>query len=83
MRHHDRILVDGDFSLLDTSAGVMAYKRILGDEQLLVVGNLTDQEQVLDLPDQIASVLVANAPVPKSLTKAVLSPYQAFVARIA
>ncbi|MST86975.1 glycoside hydrolase family 13 protein [Lactobacillus porci] len=83
LRHHDRILVDGDFSLLDTSAGVMAYKRILGDEQLLVVGNLTDQEQVLDLPDQIASVLVANAPVPKSLTKAVLSPYQAFVARIA
>ncbi|MEE9111746.1 MAG: alpha-glucosidase [Lactobacillus sp.] len=83
LRHQDRILVDGDFTLLDTSAGVMAYKRTLGGEQLLVVCNLTDQEQPLDLPDQIASVLVANAAAPRSLAKTVLSPYQAFVARIA
>jgi len=43
LRHSDPVIVDGDFERLPgTAPGVLAYRRVLGDQQLTVIANLSD-----------------------------------------
>ena len=42
LRHEEPVLTDGDFSLCHAPAGLVAFRRSLGDQQWLVVVNFTD-----------------------------------------
>ena len=84
LRHHNQIVVDGDFQLIEeTDAQILAYYRILGDQKWLVVANLTDKEKPFNCQEQYKKVLVANYTTPSNLQNIILKPYQAFVVTIA
>lgn len=84
LRHHNQIVVDGDFQLIEeTDAQILAYYRILGDQKWLVVANLTDKEKPFNCQEQYKKVLVENYTTPSNLQNIILKPYQAFVVTIA
>jgi hypothetical protein len=84
LRHHNQIVVDGDFQLIEeTDAQILAYYRILGDQKWLVVANLTDKEKPFNCHEQYQKVLVENYTTPSNLQNIILKPYQAFVVTIA
>ena len=57
LRHHNQIVVDGDFQLIEeTDAQILAYYRILGDQKWLVVANLTDKEKPFNCQEQYKKV---------------------------
>ncbi|ACU36929.1 glycoside hydrolase family 13 protein [Actinosynnema mirum] len=77
LRHTLPVVVEGTFRmLLPEHPDVYAYERVLGEERLLVVANLSGTEQPVDL-DLGGEVLLANVePVGQ-----VLAPWQAVVLR--
>jgi oligo-1,6-glucosidase len=69
LRHHDRIVTDGSFTLLlPEHPQVYAYLRELGDERLLVLGNFSGVDQVADIAEAAdwaaAELELANYPAP-------------------
>ena len=82
------IVVEGRYTpLLAEHPAVMAYARTLGGDRLLVVGNFTGEQVVVELPGAVQgrlSPLVANY---RSVTQIgpqlALQPYEAFAGLLA
>ncbi|MGC4388214.1 DUF3459 domain-containing protein, partial [Streptococcus suis] len=54
LRHESKLIAEGHYCPVDEgNAAVFAYQRILGDEELLVMANLTRHTALLKLPDSI------------------------------
>ena len=84
LRHQLPIVVNGKFELLlEDDERIFAYKRTLGDEQLLVLGNFSDDEVTapLDGADDWAAqdVLIGNYPASSAGPGIVLRPWEARV----
>ncbi len=81
-KKHDSI-VWGEYQLVtDTPEKVFAYYRLSGKEKWLVVGNLSDEEQLLNVPTEAYTLVLTNYPqetVPQG--EVYLRPYEAFVLR--
>lgn len=84
LRHQLPIVVNGKFELLlEDDKRIFAYKRTLGDEQLLVLGNFSDDEVTvpLDGADDWAAqdVLIGNYPASSAGPGIALRPLEARV----
>ncbi|WP_155287105.1 glycoside hydrolase family 13 protein [Lacticaseibacillus zhaodongensis] len=80
LRHSEPIITDGEYEpITSVPDAVMAYYRSYEDTRWLVVANLTNKEQIINLPVKFKQVLITNySRVPKTLVNAILAPYQAF-----
>jgi glycosidase len=75
LRHEMRIVVHGDFELLESDhPAVFAYRRMFDDESLLVVANLSGDDVRFDVPAEFdgAKVLVGTL-------SETLAPWQSYV----
>jgi len=61
VRHHTESLRIGRLELLDSPAGVLCFRRMLGDEQRLVLVNFTEAETQAAVPAPEATWLVVVA----------------------
>ena len=84
LRHENEIIVYGDYELLEPeNEALFIYTRTLGNEQLMVLCNFTEDdvnvpEQVLTKIPEEADLLIANYAQPE---KGLLRPYEAKVYR--
>ena len=84
LRHQLPIVVNGKFELLlEDDERIFAYKRTLGDEQLLVLGNFSDDEVTVPLDGAddwaLQDVLIGNYPASSAGPGIVLRPWEARV----
>lgn len=82
LRKHYEIIVYGTYELLlPEDDKIFVYKRVLDDQQLLVVCNFSDQRVPYRIPDEFAKakLLVANYPQGYKEGDIELLPYEAFV----
>lgn len=61
MRKELSILSDGEIRFLETTEGVIGYERILGNQHLKVMCNLTKEKQSLSSVNQIRGELLLNS----------------------
>ncbi|HKY56561.1 MAG TPA: alpha-glucosidase [Aeromicrobium sp.] len=78
LRHHEPVIVSGDFRLLDVeSENVYAFRRRLGDHIVDVFANLSsDRVRVGSLAEGSQGILIGNYPSEKRQTGA-LEPWEA------
>ena len=87
LRHTDPVVVDGDFTmLLPDDEHVYAYTRRLGEDELLVVANVSSAEVVADVPAAetwagSALVLGTNALPEDAVPEIRLQPWESRVYR--
>lgn len=86
LRTENPVLVYGTYTLLAPDhPTVYAYTRTLGDKQMLVLLNFSDQTSEVELPEigQAKATLLNNLPtLNKTGNKAKLAPYQAVVLEV-
>ncbi|MGT2753319.1 glycoside hydrolase family 13 protein [Streptococcus ovis] len=81
LRKKESWLVEADFTLLETTDKVFAYKRSTDNTTYLVVVNLSGEEQelaVAEIGEFSDSVVIANTDVAAVLEKGALAPWDAF-----
>ena len=82
LRHENPIVVDGNFELVEnTGDNVLAFWRKLGDEEWLIVANLSGKKQDFNLDNDFRKVLISNYEKRDSLKNITLNPYEAFAVR--
>ncbi|AQP53326.1 glucohydrolase [Vagococcus penaei] len=83
LRKDHPIVVWGDYELLeDTTNEIFAYKRHYHGQTILVVVNLSDNEQEFICKDEIKHVWLTNTVAPIDVTRTVLAPWEAFVVEL-
>jgi oligo-1,6-glucosidase len=89
LRKQNDVMVYGDYEpILEEHPQIYAYYRTLGDERWLILLNISDQETLCELPDDVASTLtetvIRNYPEQtESANEFLLNPYEARIYRIA
>jgi glucan 1,6-alpha-glucosidase len=74
LRHEMRIVVHGDFELLESDhPAVFAYRRMFDDESLLVVANLSGDDVRFDVP-----AVFDDAKVLVGTLSETLAPWQSY-----
>ncbi|MGM9601444.1 MAG: alpha-glucosidase [Faecousia sp.] len=78
------VFIDGTYApLLEDDSDIFAYTREWNRKRLLILGNFHNTERVIDAPDRIARVLLANYPSPQiNGVQVTLRPYEAFMAEL-
>lgn len=79
LRHEMPIVVHGDFRLLlDEDERIFAYTRASGNEQLLVLGNFSDEDVTVLLDEEWAAqaMLIGNYPVAAAGPELNLRPWE-------
>lgn len=84
LRHELPVVVHGRFDLLlEEDEHIFAYTRTLGDQQLLVIANLSGDERSVPLDDAGSwvheDVLIGNYPAPDANPGLLLRPWEARV----
>lgn len=79
LRHENELIVYGDFELLlPESEEIFAYRRRLGDDEILVLCNFTDQLQDIPIHTEGYQQMIGNYDEPLWTS---LRPYEAIVLR--
>lgn len=79
LRKTNPILVCGQFELLESSDDVFAYIRFLNNQECLVVANISENKNIMDIPDGKWNLLISNYNRETVLQgKVILEPYEAF-----
>lgn len=83
LRKENPLVIWGDYKLLsETADKVFAYIRHYEGEKILVVANLSNEEQSFNCDEAIKEIWVENMKAPQELQQLTLQPWQAFVAAI-
>lgn len=82
LRHTNPVVVDGDFTLLQTErADLYAFRRALGDQRLDVFANLSDRTVSMDEVADSAELVLSNYPNAAAAPDR-LAPWEAQVYRV-
>lgn len=78
------VFIEGTYSpFLEDDSDIFAYTREWNRKRLLVFGNFHNAERVVDAPDRIIQVLLANYHSPQiNGVQVTLRPYEAFIAEL-
>jgi oligo-1,6-glucosidase len=89
LRKQNEVVVYGTYDLLmEDDEQIFAFTRTLGDDQLLVICNFSDQQPVFTLPESVRysskELLISNLEVDEnqSIDELTLQPYEARVYRL-
>lgn len=72
------LIVDGTFEVLDTSDTVVGYKRAQNDEEIIVLCNMSNEEETVNVSDDY-NVVISNEEVVRDADTITLSSWQGVV----
>ena len=79
LRKTNECLYDGNIAFIETSENLFAYERIYKDKRLLIILNLSNEEQLFEITSKINSILINNY---KDFDSVNIKPYQAVVIEV-
>jgi glucan 1,6-alpha-glucosidase len=82
IRHHEELVIFGEYELLDTAENVFAYTRSLDDKKILVVANMSDEENAFDFDGDVKDTWIHNYNEDVSSLSMNLKPWEAFAVEI-
>ena len=76
---YKEVIVYGEFQPIETEDTMIAYKRVLGAKELVVLNNFSNQETVFELSNEGGKIIVANCDAVITNGTISLAPYASVV----